>query len=67
MRKLKKPIYKPKRKVAARSLRSPRSVEAASRAEVLCGFDRAEPTPPAKEIQLMTEEERKIYVHPSKN
>jgi hypothetical protein len=28
-------------------------------------FDRADPTPPTNEIQLMTEEERQIYVRSS--
>jgi hypothetical protein len=56
-----------RRKISARSRRARRDVEAASRTEVIREFDRAEPTPPTEEIHLMTEEERKIYVHPSTN
>jgi hypothetical protein len=56
-----------RRKISARSRRARRDVKAASRTEVIREFDRAEPTPPTEEIHLMTEEERKIYVHPSTN
>jgi len=48
-----------RRKISARSRRSCRDVEAASRTEVIREFDRAEPISP-------TEEER-IYVYPSTN
>jgi hypothetical protein len=56
-----------RRKISARSRRTCRDVEAASRTEGIREFDRAAPTSPTEEIQLMTEEERKIYVHPSTN
>jgi hypothetical protein len=56
-----------RRKISARSRRACRDVEATRRREVVREFDRAEPTSPTEEIQLMTEEERKIYVHPSTN
>ncbi|KAF5407870.1 MAG: hypothetical protein Udaeo2_19930 [Candidatus Udaeobacter sp.] len=56
-----------RRKISARSRRAGRDVQAASGTEVIREFDRAEPTPPTEEIQLMTEEERKIYIHPSTN
>lgn len=52
------------RKISARSRRARPDIEAASRSEVIREFDRAEPTPPTKEIQLMTEEERKIFPPP---
>jgi hypothetical protein len=55
------------RKISARSRRARPDREAVSRTEVIREFDRAEPTSPTEEIQLMTEEERKIYVHPSTN
>jgi hypothetical protein len=67
MKKSKNTKLRSRQKIAARNRRACRDVEAASRAEVIREFDRAEPTPPTKEIQLMTEEERKIYVHPSTN
>ena len=56
-----------KRKISARSRRARPDIETASRAEVIREFDRTEPEQPTKEIQLMSEEERKIYVHPSTN
>jgi hypothetical protein len=65
MKKSKNTTLRSRRKIAARNRRVCRDVEAASRLEVICEFDRAEPTPPTEEIQLMTEEEREIYVHPS--
>jgi hypothetical protein len=67
MKKSKKATLRSSRKIAARSRRACRDVEAASRADVIRQFDRAESAPPTKEIKLMTEEERKIYVHPSTN
>jgi hypothetical protein len=67
MRKSNKATLRRRRKIAARSRRACRDVEAASRAEVIRQFDRTVSALPTKEIQLMTEEERKIYVHPSTN
>jgi hypothetical protein len=64
MRKPKKPTHKPKRKIAASRSRDP---EAAHRDEIIREFDRAEPIPPTKEIQLMSKEEREILVRPSTN
>jgi len=58
-------MHKPKRKIVARRRRSRRDKEAAWTAEDIRRFDRTEPTPTANEIQLMTAEERKIYVRPS--
>jgi hypothetical protein len=67
MKKSKKATLRSRRKIAARSCRACRDVEAARRADVIRQFDRTESAPPTEEIQLMTEEERKIYVHPSTN
>jgi hypothetical protein len=66
MKKPKNPKDEPKRKVEA-PRHCARRAEAINIAEVIRGFDRAEPTLSTKEIQLMTEEERKIYIHPSTN
>jgi hypothetical protein len=44
--------------------RACRNVEG-TMAAIIRRFDRTEPTPPTKEIQLMTEEERQIYVRSS--
>jgi hypothetical protein len=67
MKKPNKATLRRRRKLAARSRRACRDVEAASWAEVIRQFDRTVSALPTKEIQLMTEEERKIYVHPSTN
>jgi hypothetical protein len=67
MKKSKKATLRRRRKLAARSRRACRDIEAARRADVIRQFDRTVFAPPTKEIQLMSEEERKIYVHPSTN
>jgi hypothetical protein len=67
MKKSKKATLRSRRKIAARSRRACRDVEAARRADVIRQFDRTVSALATKEIQLMTEEERKIYVHPSTN
>jgi hypothetical protein len=67
MKKPNKPTFRSRRKVGARSRRAGRDTDDASRAELIREFDRAEPAPPTKEIELMTEEERKIFLRPSTN
>ena len=67
MKKSKKATLRRRRKIAARSRRACRDVEAARRADVIRQFDRTQSAPQTKEVQLMTVEERKIYVHPSTN
>ena len=67
MKKSKKATLRRRRKIAARSRRACRDVEAARRADVIRQFDRTQSAPQTNEVQLMTEEERKIYVHPSTN
>jgi len=64
MRRSNKATVRRRRKVAARGGRACRNVEGTMTA-IIRRFDRAEPTPPTKEIQLMTEEERQIYVRSS--
>jgi hypothetical protein len=65
MRSSDKVTRRSRRKIAARGSRACRDVGADTVAATIRQFDRAEPTPPTKEIQLMTEEERKIYTRPS--
>jgi hypothetical protein len=67
MKKSNKPTFRSSRKVGARRRRAGRDTDDASRAELIREFDRAEPAPPTKEIELMTEEERKIFLRPSSN
>jgi hypothetical protein len=64
MRKSNKSTVRRRRKVAARGGRACRNVEGTMAAIIHC-FDRVEPTPPTQEMQLMTEEERQIYVRSS--
>jgi hypothetical protein len=64
MRRSNKATVRRRRKVAARGGRACRSVEGTMTA-IIRRFDRADPTPPTKEIQLMTKEERQIYVRSS--
>jgi hypothetical protein len=64
MRKSKKAAVGRKQKGPAGKRRVSRELES-SAVEIIREFDRAEPTPPTKEIQLMTDEERNIFERPS--
>ena len=64
MRRSSKATVRRRRKVAARGGRACRNLEGTV-AAIIRRFDRADPTPSTKEIQLMTEEERQIYVRSS--
>jgi hypothetical protein len=55
------------KRVAAQKEQIDLETKIAVMSDTIRRFHHAEPTPPEKEIHLMTEEERKIYVRPTKN